>query len=213
VKVEVVRSARRRKTVQARQVGGVLRVSIPASMTVADEQHWVAEMVRRMERRAATEGIDLVARAAALAERYDLPGPKSIRWVTNQEGRWGSCTPADRTVRISSRLVGEPAWVLDYVIVHELAHLVVPRHNARFWKLVHRYPRADLARGFLIARGLDPSLDDHFAGPTDDWGRGHPDGHVPIAHATSPQAPTRPRRRKLLSRTGESAGAPRLPGF
>jgi predicted metal-dependent hydrolase len=159
VKVEVVRSARRRKTVQARQVGGVLRVSIPASMTVADEQHWVAEMVRRMERRAATEGADLGVRAAVLAERYDLPRPTVIRWVNNQEGRWGSCTPADRTVRISSRLVGEPAWVLDYVIVHELAHLVVPRHDARFWKLVHRYPRADLARGFLIARSVDPGLD------------------------------------------------------
>jgi predicted metal-dependent hydrolase len=159
VKVEVVRSARRRKTVQARQVGGVLRVSIPASMTVADEQHWVAEMVRRMERRAATEGVDLGVRAAVLAERYDLPRPTVIRWVNNQEGRWGSCTPADRTVRISSRLVGEPTWVLDYVIVHELAHLVVPRHDTRFWRLVHRYPRADLARGFLIARSVDPGLD------------------------------------------------------
>jgi predicted metal-dependent hydrolase len=213
VKVEVVRSARRRKTVQARQVGGVLRVSIPASMTVADEQRWVAEMVRRMERRAATDGIDLVARAAALAERYDLPGPKSIRWATNQEGRWGSCTPADRTVRISSRLVGEPAWVLDYVIVHELAHLVVPRHDARFWKLVHRYPRTDLARGFLIARGLDPSLDDHCGGLTPERGPGHLDGHASIDHPASPKAPTRSRRRKVLSRPGESAEPPRLPGF
>ena len=84
VKVEVVRSARRRKTVQARQVGGVLRVSIPASMTVADEQRWVAEMVRRMERRAASDAIDLTARAEALARavRSAASGRRSAGWTT-----------------------------------------------------------------------------------------------------------------------------------
>src|ERR1700674_2821219 len=112
VKVEVVRSPRRRKTVQAREVNGVLRVSIPASMTKADEDHWVAEMLRRMGRRKATDGVDLVRRAEHLAARYRLRRPASIRWVDNQEWRWGSCTPADGAVRISSRLAGEPSWVL-----------------------------------------------------------------------------------------------------
>jgi len=155
VKVEVVRSPRRRKTVQAREVNGVLRVSIPATMTKADEERWVAEMVRRMARRAATEGVDLVKRAEQLAAKYRLQRPASIRWVSNQEWRWGSCTPTDAAVRISSRLAGEPPWVLDYVIVHELAHLDVARHNPAFWKVVNRYPKAERARGFLIARGLD----------------------------------------------------------
>lgn len=155
----MVRSARRRKTVQARKVGGVLRVSIPAGMTVADEERWVAEMVRRMERRSAGDSIDLPARAEALAQRYGLPQPAAIRWVDNQECRWGSCTPADGTIRISSRLVGEPMWVLDYVIVHELAHLSVPHHDRRFWALVGRYPRTERARGFLMARGLDHEPD------------------------------------------------------
>lgn len=156
MKVEVVRSARRRKTVQAREIDGVLRVSIPASMTRADEEHWVAEMVRRMERRSSVTGIDLRSRADRLAARHRLPRADSIRWADNQVWRWGSCTPADGTIRISSRLAKEPAWVLDYVIVHELAHLAVPRHDARFWALVNRYPRAERARGFLMARGLEP---------------------------------------------------------
>ena len=155
MKVEVVRSARRRKTVQAREVGGVLRVSIPAGMTAADEEKWVAEMVRRMERRTLTEKIDLTERATFLADRYGLRHPYAIRWVDNQEWRWGSCTPADGAVRISSRLAKEPLWVLDYVIVHELAHLSVGRHDERFWAIVHRYPLTERARGFLIARGLD----------------------------------------------------------
>lgn len=164
VKVEVVRSARRRKTVQAREVGGVLRVSIPATMTKADEDRWVAEMVRRMERRTATGGIDLPQRAEQLATKYKLSRPASIRWATNQEWRWGSCTPSDGAIRISSRLAAEPSWVLDYVIVHELAHLDIPRHDAKFWTLVNRYPKAERARGFLIARGLESDGDSGGAG-------------------------------------------------
>ena len=155
MQVEVVRSARRRKTVQARQVNGVLRVSIPATMTKADEAHWVGEMVRRFERRAQADGIDLEARAAALAARHDLPQPASIRWVDNQRTRWGSCTVVDRTIRISSRLAEWPGWVVDYVIVHELAHLVVADHGPAFQALVDRYPRAERARGFLIAKGME----------------------------------------------------------
>ncbi len=159
MKVEVIRSARRRKTIQARQVNGVLRVSIPANMTKTEEERWVAVMLRRMERLDATREIDLDARAAELCEQYGFPLPDTIRWVDNQESRWGSCTPVDRAIRISSRLGREPRWVLDYVIVHELAHLVVHGHGPRFWELVNRYPLTERARGFLIARGLDHDAD------------------------------------------------------
>ncbi|HMC39970.1 MAG TPA: M48 family metallopeptidase [Acidimicrobiales bacterium] len=153
--VEVVRSARRRKTVQARMVDGVLRVQIPASMSREEEHMWVSEMVGRMERRTSAERIDLTARARTLARQYGLEIPASIRWVDNQESRWGSCTPRDRTIRISSRLGREPLWVVDYVVIHELAHLSVSGHGPRFWRLVDRYPLAERARGFLIARGLE----------------------------------------------------------
>jgi len=163
MKVEVVRSPRRRKTVQAREVDGVLRVSIPATMTKADEERWVAEMLRRMERRTRSEGVDLRRRAEQLAKRFGLPVPGVIRWSDNQEWRWGSCTPSEGSIRISSRLAAEPGWVLDYVIVHEMAHLVVPRHDDRFWALVNHYPLAERARGFLIARSLTPPPPDAAA--------------------------------------------------
>jgi predicted metal-dependent hydrolase len=156
MEVQVIRSPRRRKTVQARQVGEILQVSIPSWMSSADEQRHVAEMVRRMQRRRESSVVDLTARAAALAAAYDLGRPASIRWVDNQEWRWGSCTPTEGTIRISSRLAREPAWVLDYVIVHELAHLTQPGHDDAFWQLVSRYPRTERARGFLIARGMEP---------------------------------------------------------
>lgn len=155
MKYEVVRSPKRRKTVQARLVGGVVQVSIPARMSKAEEEKWVAEMVGRFQRKAATEHIDLASRAEVLATRYGLATPESIRWVDNQEWRWGSCTPDDRSIRLSTRLGGFPDWVIDYVIVHELAHLVVGGHGRDFWELVNRYPKTERARGFLIAKGMD----------------------------------------------------------
>lgn len=149
---------------QARFVDGVARVYIPASMSHAEEDRWVAEMVGRLERRTAAERIDLAARAEMLAAQLDLKRPSSIRWVDNQEHRWGSCTPGDRTIRISSKLAREPAWVVDYVVVHELAHLSVSSHGPHFWALVNRYQLAERARGFLIARGLGSGEPDSVEG-------------------------------------------------
>lgn len=153
-----MRSARRRKTVSARQVGGVLRISIPAAMTSVEEQRWVGEMSRRFERRATSAGIDLEARAANLSSRYDLPQARSIRWVDNQHARWGSCTPADGSIRLSSRLAGFPSWVLDHVIVHELAHLVEPGHGPAFQALVALHPRGERSIGFLLAMSRGEEL-------------------------------------------------------
>ena len=153
--VEVVRSRRRTRTVGARLVGSVLRVSLPAWMSTAEEERWVAEMSRRYARRLDAGRIDLRRRARVLAERYDLPKAASIEWVDNMRSRWGSCTPSAGSVRISTRLASFPDWVRDYVIVHELAHLRVPGHTAAFWRLVERYPMSERARGYLIARSGD----------------------------------------------------------
>ena len=134
----------------------MLRVSIPSTMTKAEEERWVAEMVGRMGRKAVAESVDLQRRAQTLAARYRLPPARSVRWVDNQQWRWGSCTPADGSVRISTRLAGLPGWVLDYVVVHELAHLAEPGHGPAFWAVVNRYPRTERARGYLMAKGIEP---------------------------------------------------------
>ena len=152
MQIEVVRSARRRKTVQARLVDGVLRVALPAHLSPKEQQHWIRVMQQRFERRQATDDVDLVARAHTLAEWYDLTEPMSISWSDRQRTRWGSCTPANGTVRISTRVAPFPTWVLDYVIVHELAHLDHPGHDEAFWTVVDRYPVAERARGYLIAK-------------------------------------------------------------
>jgi len=153
--VEVVRSTRRKRTVGARLVGEVLRVSVPSWMSAADERRYVEHMRLRFERQLQASLVDLDERAAVLARRYGLPQPLSIRWVDNMHSRWGSCTPTTRTVRLSTRLARFPMWVRDYVIVHELAHLMHAGHTAAFWRLVDRYPMAERARGYLIAKSGD----------------------------------------------------------
>ena len=152
--VDVVRSAKRRKTVEAKVVDGRIRLLIPARMSRREERHWVTTMQERLAPKADPARVDLTERARILAKRYRLPEPASIRWVTNQAQRWGSCTPDDGTIRISARISAYPAWVIDAVVVHELAHLVEPGHGPAFRALVARYPKTERATGFLLAKGL-----------------------------------------------------------
>jgi len=153
--VRVVRSQRRKRTVGAQMKGNVLVVTVPSWMSRAEEAVWRDRMADRYRRRIEADRIDLRERSTTLARRYDLPRPREIRWADDMTSQWGSCTPSTSTIRLSSRLAAFPNWVLDYVIVHELAHLVVLGHNDEFWKIVHQYPKAERAIGYLIARSND----------------------------------------------------------
>jgi predicted metal-dependent hydrolase len=153
-RVEVRRSRRRTRTVSAYRDGDTVIVLIPARLSANEEQEWVARMVAkvgRAERRRRPDDDALVARASQLSARY-LDGqarPASVRWVTNQNSRWGSCTPLDGSIRLSTRLKGMPAYVVDYVLLHELTHLIVPGHGEDFWVRVNAFDLAERARGFL----------------------------------------------------------------
>ncbi|MGZ4602116.1 MAG: M48 metallopeptidase family protein [Kineosporiaceae bacterium] len=152
--VDVRRSRRRLRTVTAYREGDRTVVLIPARFTVEQEQEWVRRMLARLsaqDRRRRPGDADLAARAVELSRRYlgGLAQPASVAWAANQNSRWGSCTPADRSIRLSTRLQGMPSWVIDYVLLHELAHLVEQGHGPRFWSLLEPYPRTERARGFL----------------------------------------------------------------
>ncbi|MDO5710924.1 MAG: M48 family metallopeptidase [Micrococcales bacterium] len=171
--VEVRRSARRRRTVSAYEESGRLVVLIPATFSRAQEKHWVDRMSERVAAKRARRSpgdTELATRAVALSKQY-LGGrarPISVRWVANQQRRWGSCTPAAGTIRVSDQLRGMPSWVLDYVLLHELAHLLEPGHGPRFWALVAGYPRLERARGYLegVAATAGLSIDpDDTDGP------------------------------------------------
>lgn len=162
--VEVRRSKRRRRTVSAYRDGDKVVVLVPASLSRAEERDWVATMVARLERserRRHPSDEELLERAVVLSDRYlgGIAVPESVRWVDNQLTRWGSCTPGERSIRLSSRLQGMPSWVIDYVIVHELAHLFEPAHDQAFWSWVSRYPQADKAKGYLLGWSAAASVD------------------------------------------------------
>ena len=129
-------------------------VAIPARFTRAQEREWVERMLARLsakEKRRRPSDAELMERAGALSARYlgGQAAPVSVRWVTNMDRRWGSCSVQDRAIRISDRVRGLPGWVLDYVLLHELAHLLHAGHGPQFWALLESYPRTERARGFL----------------------------------------------------------------
>lgn len=150
--VDVVRSMKRKKTAQAYIVDGRLRVLIPAGLEADAEAALVEDLVRKATRRVSSAGVDLDTRAAILAKRYSLPEPTAIEWSNRQLRRWGSCTVSEGRIRISDRLASMPDWVLDWVILHELAHLAVPNHGPRFQEIVSQYELGERAEGYLIAR-------------------------------------------------------------
>lgn len=154
MEVEIRRSTRRKRNINAYREGGRTIVLMPAHLTAEEEQRHVASLLAKLdarEKRLQPSDADLLERAGRLSETY-LDGaavPRSVRWVGNQASRWGSCTSADRTIRISDRLRGMPEWVVDAVVLHELAHLVEANHGPRFQALVERYPHHLRAKGFL----------------------------------------------------------------
>jgi predicted metal-dependent hydrolase len=169
--IEVRRSTRRRRTVGAHREGGRTIVTIPDRMSLKDATRHSLELHQRLIKRAATKPRPsndlLLKRAEFLRDRYlpdHTPSPASIEWSSRQQRRWGSCTPAQRTIRISDRLQNMPEYVVDSVIVHELAHLLVGEHGPEFKALIAAYPHQERADAFLagveFASAMEPLADD-----------------------------------------------------
>ena len=132
-------------------------------MSESEVRGWVERMGERFKGRARRDALvdqaDLERRAARINRKYFQGRLEwaSIVYVTNQTAKYGSCSPGSRRIRISHRMASMPAFVLDYIIVHELAHLLEANHGRRFWRLVQRYPLAERAIGYLMGLGLVPA--------------------------------------------------------
>lgn len=156
--VEVRRSDRRRRTVSARVEGDAIVILLPATLSASQEQDWVDRMVARLgtkRERPFRSDDDLADRAVRIARRHlDLAAgrqlrPTSVRWSTTMEQRWGSCSTDSGAIRVSHRLAQMPDYVLDYVLAHELVHLLEPSHGPLFRKVLAAYPRTERAEGYL----------------------------------------------------------------
>lgn len=156
--VEIRVSNRRKKTAGAHWEGDRIIVVVPAHLRGVDRDEMVDHLAHRLQHhRPLLHASDnhLGERAAELGDHYlDGIRPSSIRWSMTQNKRWGSCTVSTREIRISERLRVAPDWVLDSVIVHELAHLIEPNHGPRFKALENRYSRKSEADTFLAGYSL-----------------------------------------------------------
>ena len=128
-------------------------VTVPTHLDEAQRIKVAHELVLKLSSR---EDVSLAQRAQELQEEFfpELTIPFTLRWVNNQNTRWASCSPATGQIRVSSRLARVPSWVLDAVLVHELAHLLIPSHSKDFKKLVARNPRTAEADIFLEGYAL-----------------------------------------------------------
>ncbi len=155
--VKILRSKKRRRSVSARLVRDILVVRAPEGMPEIRLQEVIVELKARIERKRLKEELnkseDLASRAEEFNKRYFENKLKvnSIEYVTGQKSRFGCCNFRTGSIRISDRISSMPQWVRDYVIIHELAHLVVPDHSRAFWDIVNRYKLAERAKGYLIA--------------------------------------------------------------
>jgi predicted metal-dependent hydrolase len=150
----VIRSKRRKRNLSAYRQGGRIVISIPASMSKADERAMVPEMIAKIRSQEAAR----TPSESALADRIDSllrehapeieQRPLSVSWRAMRE-RWGSCTSVDRTIRISDRLQLAPDYALDYVLFHEAIHLAHSDHGEEFTAILARFPDGELASAYL----------------------------------------------------------------
>ncbi|MCK4928809.1 MAG: M48 family metallopeptidase [Methanosarcinales archaeon] len=159
--IQVIRSKRRKKTVQAKLDGNKLLVYMPVGLSEKEESELIQKMKTKVENkrtRKALNGDDYLEKRANEFNKKYFDGKlviNSIKYVTNQNTRRGSCTPARGSIRISHELAEMPKWVLDYVIMHEIAHLEHPDHSRKFWNKVNEYKYTERARGFLICKEME----------------------------------------------------------
>ena len=160
--VEIRASSRRKKTGNAHWSGSRIVVQIPARIRGRERREFVDELVERLltqRPQNAAGDAALEERARVLAGLYNNDvQPKSVRWVNNQQARWASCSPGSREIRVSSRLRQCPEWVIDAVLVHELAHLQEADHSPRFYEIANRHVRQDDSELFLDGYALGLGL-------------------------------------------------------
>ncbi len=161
MEIKIIRSPKRRRTVSAKMVNDCLIVSAPLRLSEENLTKIVSDFKLKFEKKKLKEELDrnqpLASIAAALNKRY-FNGEleiNSIEYVTDQNTKYGCCNYNKGHIRISHKVGLMPKWVRDYVLIHELAHLIVPNHSKDFWDIVYRYKFAERARGFLYAVGFD----------------------------------------------------------
>ena len=161
MEVKIVRSKRRKRTISARLVNNMLLVQAPEQISSNRLDNIIADFKLKFEKKKIKDELDkkqdLKEIAARLNQKYfgNKLKVNSIEYVTGQNSKYGCCNYHSADIRLSHKVGLMPKWVRDYVIIHELAHLIEPNHSRAFWNIVNRYRFSERAKGYLIAVGRE----------------------------------------------------------
>lgn len=161
MEVKVKRSPRRKKTISARLIGGVMHVLAPHHLPENKLQESISKLKDRLLKKEQKKELDSKASLYEIAEKLNQKyfGGQikigSIEYSTKQKSVFGNCSTRRGAIRLSHRLASMPGFVRDYVIIHEMCHIIHPNHKKDFKDLVARYELAERARGFLMAKGFE----------------------------------------------------------
>ena len=159
--IKIIRSPKRKRTISAQLTKGVLSIKAPAGISEEELEKSISRLRKRIINQELKRDLkvkeDLKEAAERLNRKYFGGRLKieSIEYSTNQNKRFGCCNFKTGNILISHRLADMPDWVRDYVIVHELAHLVVPNHSRAFQELAAQYRLKERAIGYLMAKGYE----------------------------------------------------------
>ena len=127
-KPEVIEKAGRAKISQD---GAVLKIQVPPGTTKAKKQELLDKWYRRLTQEAAPE----------LVQKWETVTGITINKIfyRKMKTHWGSCNPGKRTIRLNTELAKKPLVCLEYVIVHEMLHVIETHHNQRYYRLMDKY--------------------------------------------------------------------------
>lgn len=153
----------RRRTVELSLEGGRFVARVPRRVSRRELTPMLARLRAQLWQKLQSQGVydnpSLDDRARKVRGRYladvDLPA-FDVRFSRRQKKRWGSCSFDGHRgmIRISAQLIGHPVWLIDHLLLHEIAHLRHANHGPEFQALLARDPQRDRAKGYLEALEL-----------------------------------------------------------
>lgn len=162
-RIKVRKSKRRKRTISAKLINNEIIVYAPHNVADIELNRAIAKFVKSFEKRALkkemSEARELDVIFSKLNNQFfdNRLKIESIEYSVNQNLIYGCCNYRMKRIKISHRIAKMPIWVKEYVLMHEMAHLLEPNHSKRFWDIVNQYKFSERARGFLIAKGMEES--------------------------------------------------------
>ncbi|MBN1969005.1 MAG: M48 family metallopeptidase [Candidatus Delongbacteria bacterium] len=160
-KVEIIYSRKRKKTISAElnEDRSILRVLAPYGIS----QKILSPIIEKLKNKTLKKRVKdsdeyLLKRSESINKNFFSGNLKNFTIYYSGKigkGSWGLCNLLDREIKLNKELSEYPEWVIDYVIMHEMTHLIVSGHNKEFWDIVNRYDKTERAIGFLIAKGME----------------------------------------------------------